>query len=199
MKDIVLASSNKGKLKEFQQLFSKYQINVVPQSHFDVVDAVEDGLSFIENAIIKARHAAKQTGLAALSDDSGLSVDALNGQPGICSARFSGENATDKTNNEKLLKLLENTQEQDRTASFHCVLAFVRHWQDPTPIICHGIWQGKILTEPVGSQGFGYDPIFFADDQQCASAELTPEVKNKVSHRGQAVTQLTQKLNHLFC
>lgn len=199
MTDVVLASSNKGKLKEFQEIFAQYNLNVVPQSQFDVEDAIEDGLSFVENAIIKARHASKATGLPALADDSGLAVDALDGKPGIYSARFSGENATDNSNNEKLLKLLESTAKENRSACFHCVLVFVKHWQDPVPVICHGTWQGSILTAAVGEQGFGYDPIFFANDQQCTSAELAPEVKNKVSHRGKAVVQLTQKLNHLFC
>lgn len=199
MSDVVLASSNKGKLKEFQQIFAQYKLNVVPQSQFDVEDAIEDGLSFVENAIIKARHASKATGLPALADDSGLAVDVLHGHPGIYSARFSGEHGNDKANNEKLLQLLENTDDKDRTACFHCVLVFVKHWQDPVPVICHGVWEGSILTKPLGEQGFGYDPIFFANDQKCGSAELAPELKNKVSHRGQAVAQLIQKLDHLFC
>jgi XTP/dITP diphosphohydrolase len=195
MDKIVLASSNKGKLKEFQQIFATQNINVLPQSQFRIEDAVEDGLSFVENAIIKARHAAKFSGLAALADDSGLQVDALRGKPGIYSARFSGENATDQSNNEKLLQLLKNVPEAERTARFHCALVLMRHSEDPTPMIFQGSWEGRILTEAHGENGFGYDPLFFALDQQASSASLPSEIKNQVSHRAKAVAQLVRALN----
>jgi XTP/dITP diphosphohydrolase len=193
---LVLASNNKGKLKEFQAIFSAAGIEVEPQSLYNVEDAEETGLSFVENAIIKARHACTVTGLPALSDDSGLEVDALQGQPGIYSARFSGANATDATNNAKLLELLRDTPDADRTARFHCVLVLMRHAADPVPLVFHGQWEGVILHQPSGTNGFGYDPLFFANEQQQVSAELEPAVKNRVSHRGQAVNQL---LHYLQC
>jgi XTP/dITP diphosphohydrolase len=191
---IVLASGNKGKLKEFQAIFSAHGIKVEAQSHYDVEDAEETGLSFVENAIIKARHACAKTGLPSLADDSGLEVDALQGKPGIYSARFSGANATDQSNNAKLLEALANIPDAKRSARFHCVLVLMRHAEDPTPMIFHGQWEGKILQQCSGNNGFGYDPLFFALDQQCVSAELTPEVKNQVSHRAKAVLQLIQQL-----
>ena len=194
MDKIVLASGNPGKLKEFQAIFAKSGINVLPQSQFRIGDAEETGLSFVENAIIKARHAAKLSGLPALADDSGLEVDALHGKPGIYSARFSGENATDASNNEKLLQLMKNVPEAKRTARFHCVLVLMRHAEDPMPMIFHGQWEGRILPEPCGSNGFGYDPLFFAVDQNCSSAQLSGEVKNRVSHRGKAVAKLVKAL-----
>ena len=191
---LVLASGNKGKLKEFQAIFTQHDIEVIPQSALNVTDADETGLTFIENAILKARHCCQQTGLPALSDDSGLEVDALNGQPGIYSARFSGPGATDTSNNEKLLDLLRNVPDEQRTARFHCILVLMRHAADPTPPVFHGQWEGTILHQPSGNNGFGYDPLFFAKEQQQVSAELAPEVKNRVSHRGQAVAQLMQYL-----
>lgn len=195
MDKIVLASSNKGKLKEFQQIFSAQNINVLPQSQFRIEDAAEDGLSFVENAIIKARHAAKFSGLPALADDSGLQVDALRGKPGIYSARFSGEDATDQSNNEKLLHMLKNVPEAERTARFHCALVLMRHAEDPTPMIFQGNWEGLILQEPAGENGFGYDPLFYALDQHCSSASLSSEIKNQISHRAKAVAQLMRALN----
>lgn len=194
MDKIVLASSNPGKLKEFQQIFSQQSINVLPQSHFRIEDAEETGLTFVENAIIKARHAAKCSGLAALADDSGLEVDALRGKPGIYSARFSGEHANDQSNNDKLLQLLKSMPEKDRTARFQCVLVLMRHAEDPTPCIFQGHWEGRILDEPSGNNGFGYDPLFFALDQGKASAALPAEIKNQVSHRAKAVAKLIQAL-----
>lgn len=190
MTSIVLATGNKGKVKELSQLLADQQITIIPQSDFNVPDVPETGTTFIENAIIKARHAAKITGLPAIADDSGLAVDALGGAPGIYSARFSGENATDASNNEKLLAELANVPKQERTARFHCVLAYLRHADDPTPIICHGVWEGEILTAPQGEQGFGYDPLFWLTDLQQTSAQLSRELKNKISHRGKALTQL---------
>ena len=194
MKKIVLASGNKGKLKEFNQLLGNCGFNVVPQSDFDVPDAIEDGLSFVENAIIKARHASKLTGLPAIADDSGLEVDALNGQPGIYSARFSGENATDPRNNEKLLADLKGIPETERTARFQCLLVFLQHEYDPTPVICHGTWEGRILFEEHGENGFGYDPLFWVPEQGCSSAQLTAVVKNRISHRGKALQLLLESI-----
>ena len=194
MDKIVLASSNHGKLREFQHVFKQKGIHVVPQSQFRIEDAEETGLSFVENAIIKARHAAKMSGLPALADDSGLEVDALRGKPGIYSARYSGEEATDASNNEKLLKAMQHVRDTERSARFHCVLVFMRHAEDPTPLIFQGSWEGKILHELQGKNGFGYDPLFWAIDQQCASAELSKEVKNQVSHRAKAVAQLMRQL-----
>ncbi len=194
MEKLVLASGNRGKLNEFQQIFAQRDISVLPQSHFRIEDAEETGLTFVENAIIKARHAAKISGLPSLADDSGLEVDALRGKPGIYSARFSGPGATDARNNEKLLKMLAQIPEEQRSARFHCVLVLMRHAEDPTPWIFHGQWQGRILNDLRGSNGFGYDPLFFADDQQCCAAELSADIKNRVSHRGKAVQQLMRAL-----
>lgn len=194
IKQIVLASGNKGKLREFSQVLGQWQVEVRPQSEFDVSDADETGLSFVENAILKARHAAKITGLPALADDSGLEVDALKGAPGIYSARFAGPDATDQLNNAKLLEMLADVPEQQRTARFRCVLAFMRHADDPTPLICQGSWEGKILTQVCGDNGFGYDPLFLISELGKASAQLEPEVKNQLSHRGQAVKQLIAQI-----
>jgi len=193
-RQIVLASGNKGKLKEFNQVLGDLGVEVVPQSQFNVPDADETGLSFVENAILKARHACQLTGLPALADDSGLEVDALNGAPGIYSARFAGPNATDTDNNHKLLQLLEGTSPEQRSARFRCVLVFMRHAEDPTPLICQGSWEGQILPLPQGENGFGYDPLFLVPGLDIASAQLPPEQKNKISHRGQAVQQLIRMI-----
>ncbi len=187
---IVLASGNKGKLREFNQVLGEMDVEVVPQSDFNVSDADETGLSFVENAILKARHAAQITGLPALADDSGLEVDALNGAPGIYSARFAGVGSSDADNNAKLLELLKDLPAEKRSARFRCLLVFMRHAEDPTPLICQGTWEGQILTEAQGDNGFGYDPLFLIPELDKASAELPPEQKNKLSHRGQAVAQL---------
>ncbi|WP_415897393.1 XTP/dITP diphosphatase [Neptuniibacter sp. QD57_21] len=191
---IVLASGNKGKLKEFNQVLADLGVKVVPQSEFNVSDADETGLSFVENAILKARHAAEVTGLPALADDSGLEVDALQGAPGIYSARFSGEDATDTKNNELLLEQLEGIPSEQRSARFRCVLVFMRHASDPTPLICQGSWEGTILEQASGNNGFGYDPLFWIPELEKASAELAPEQKNQLSHRGQAVQLLKQSI-----
>ena len=193
MSTIVLATGNQGKVKELANLLSQYHVNIKPQSEFNVSDADETGTTFIENAIIKARHAAKITGLPAIADDSGLEVDALNGAPGIYSARYAGEHANDALNNEKLLK--EMTGVENRTARFHCVLVYMKHHLDPTPIVCHGVWQGEILTQAQGEQGFGYDPLFWLEQQQMTSAQLPRELKNQLSHRGQALQQLIQHIS----
>jgi len=192
---VTLASSNKGKLAEFQQLLSGLNFDVVPQSDFQVPDAVENGLSFVENALIKARHASRLTGLPAIADDSGLEVDRLNGAPGIYSSRFSGENANDEKNNLRLLSLLQDTPESERTARFQCVLVYMRHPEDPTPIICQGTWEGLITDKPNGNNGFGYDPIFYVPEFDCTSAELKPSEKNKISHRGRAMAKLLEQLS----
>ena len=197
MQQIVLASSNSGKLREFNQVLSGLAYEVLPQSHFDVTDVEETGLSFVENAILKARHASQISGLPALADDSGLEVDVLDGAPGIYSARFAGEGANDEANNHKLLEKLATVSEQQRSARFQCLLVFVRHAADPTPVICQGTWEGRILTELRGSNGFGYDPLFYIPSLGCCSAELTPEQKNSLSHRAQAVAQLVERLNLL--
>ena len=191
---LVLASGNAGKLREINQLIGGLGLEAMPQSDFDVPDAEETGLSFVENAILKARHAAELTGLPALADDSGLEVDALAGAPGIYSARFSGPDATDAKNIDKLLADLKGVQEEQRTARFQCLMVFMRHAADPTPLICQGTWEGRILFAPQGENGFGYDPVFWVPSEQCASAELAPEVKNRLSHRGQALQKLASEL-----
>ncbi|BBB24835.1 RdgB/HAM1 family non-canonical purine NTP pyrophosphatase [Amphritea japonica] len=193
-RQIVLASGNKGKLREFNQVLGDLGVEVLPQSEFDVPDAEETGLSFVENAILKARHACQLTGLPSLADDSGLEVDALKGAPGIYSARFAGAGATDSDNNAKLLQLLEGISPEARSARFRCVLVFMRHAEDPTPLICQGTWEGQILPQPQGDNGFGYDPLFLVPGLDIASAQLPPEQKNRLSHRGQAVQQLTKMI-----
>ncbi|MDP1520709.1 XTP/dITP diphosphatase [Porticoccus litoralis] len=192
---VVLATGNKGKLTEFRQLLAELDMDVVPQSDFDIPDAIEDGLSFVENAIIKARHAAKLTGLPAIADDSGLEVDMLNGAPGIYSARFSGENATDEKNNLRLLSLLQEIPEEQRTARFQCLLVMMRNAEDPTPLICQGTWEGRISFAPQGDNGFGYDPLFLIPELGVTSAQLEKTEKNRISHRGQAMGLLLEKLS----
>ena len=192
---IVLASGNAKKINELQTLLDSSQYQIIAQSHFNTPEADENGLSFVENALIKARNACVHSGLPAIADDSGLEVDALQGQPGIYSARFAGAQATDTLNNELLLEKLKNTPEAQRTARFQCVLVYMRHAKDPTPLICHGSWEGTILVKPQGSHGFGYDPLFYVPSQQCSSAELAPEIKNTISHRGLAMKQLITYLN----
>ena len=193
-KKIILASGNAGKLREFQQLLANCGFEVLPQSDFNVSNADETGLTFVENAIIKARHACANTGLPALADDSGIEVDALNGRPGIYSARYSGLSAEDADNNAKLLQELAQVPVEKRTARYHCVLAFMRHAEDPTPILCHGTWEGVILTEARGEGGFGYDPLFFVPTHNCAAAEMDKAEKNRISHRGKAMAELLEKI-----
>ena len=197
-KDIVLASGNAGKLAEFKQLLGKLGFNVIPMSEFTDESAVESGLSFVENAIIKARFACQHSGLPALADDSGLEVDALRGQPGIYSARFAGINATDADNNKKLLNSLEGLAHDERQARFRCVLAYMRYTQDPMPIVSSGAWEGSILQSFSGNQGFGYDPLFFATESQCSAAELSKNDKNALSHRGKAIRNLMPLLQPLL-
>lgn len=196
MQKIVLASNNAKKLKELQALLLGVGIDVLPQSTFAIDDAVENGLTFIENALIKARHAAKSSGLPALADDSGIAVDYLQGQPGIYSARFAGAHGDDAANNQKLLTLLDGVPEKKRTAQFHCVLVLMRHAEDPVPIVCHAVWHGSILLSPRGENGFGYDPLFWVPTHACSSAELSASEKNRISHRGQAMHLLLQQLKN---
>lgn len=190
IKTIVLASSNAGKVKEFTEILAEYRCVVIPQSEYHVNDAEETGLSFIENAILKARNAAQHTGLAAIADDSGLEVDALDGAPGIYSARYAGQGASDGANVQKLLNALKDVPELQRTARFQCAIAFMRHAHDPMPLVCCGTWEGNVLFEPRGQQGFGYDPVFYVPTHQCSAAELPPAVKNQLSHRAQALRAL---------
>jgi XTP/dITP diphosphohydrolase len=191
---IVLASNNAGKVREINQLLAEQNLEVVPHHEFDIPAAEETGLTFVENAILKARHAAQLSGLPAIADDSGIEVDALKGAPGIYSARYA-DGAGDRANNEKLLEALKDIPEAERTARFQCLMVYMRHAEDPTPIICQGTWEGRILTAPQGENGFGYDPVFLVPEEGCSSAELTPEVKNRLSHRGQALGRLLQALS----
>jgi XTP/dITP diphosphohydrolase len=190
---IVLASNNPGKLRELRQLFNELPLTLCPQSDFDVTAVEETGPSFVENAIIKARHACQHTGLPAIADDSGLAVDAMRGAPGIYSARYSGTN-DDAANNRLLLENLKNIPETQRSARFHCALAYMRYAEDPCPIICQASWEGQILFETRGENGFGYDPLFYLPFSGCTSAELPPEQKNRISHRGRAMQKLLREL-----
>jgi XTP/dITP diphosphohydrolase len=191
---VVLASGNSGKLRELTAMLEPLGWQVRPQSEWSVPEAVEDGLSFIENALIKARHAARHTGLPALGDDSGLVVDALDGAPGIYSARYAGPGADDAANNGKLLQALEGVPAARRTAHFYCAIAMVRHAADPAPMVAIGRWDGRILDAPTGAGGFGYDPLFRVETHGCSSAELPSAVKNSISHRGQALAALVRQL-----
>ncbi|CCK74248.1 MAG: RdgB/HAM1 family non-canonical purine NTP pyrophosphatase [Oleispira antarctica] len=190
---LVLASGNQGKLREFSQLFANKNIQVIPQSEFDTIEAEETGLSFVENAILKARNACKFSGLPALADDSGLEVDALKGAPGIYSARYAADEhgqTSDEANYLKLLDALQGVPTEQRTARFQCVLVYMRHEHDPTPQVFQGHWEGQILAEPSGVEGFGYDPVFLVPSENCSSAELSKDKKNALSHRGQAIQEL---------
>lgn len=193
-KTIILASNNAKKIREFNQLFQSLDLRVEAQGDHGVEEIEETGLSFVENAILKARNAAAHTGLPALADDSGIEVDALRGAPGIYSARYSGAGATDEANWRKLLQDLEDVPEEKRQARFQCLLVLMRHAKDPTPLICQGTWEGRILKAPAGENGFGYDPVFLVPDLGKSSAELPAEVKNALSHRGQALQLLVSKL-----
>lgn len=191
---IVLATGNTGKVLEFNSLLAGLGLNIRPQSDFAVPEAEENGLSFIENALIKARNAARHTGLPAMADDSGIEVDALNGAPGIYSARYAGLNKCSTDNNRKLLESLRDTPQGQRSARFQCVMAYLRHAEDPTPIIAQGTWEGVILDAPRGEHGFGYDPIFWVPNQQCSAAELPEAVKNTLSHRALALQSLLAQM-----
>jgi XTP/dITP diphosphohydrolase len=190
--NIVLASGNLGKIKEIQALLADHPI--LAQSEFNVPEADETGLTFVENAIIKARNAAAHCNMPAIADDSGLVVDALLGAPGVISARYAGVGASDQDNLQKLLVEMTDIPDEQRSARFICVMVFLNHADDPTPIIAQGVWEGRILHAPVGENGFGYDPVFWVPEQQCASAQLPAEVKNALSHRGQALKKLIAQI-----
>jgi XTP/dITP diphosphohydrolase len=191
---IVFASNNAGKIRELKSLLQDFTLTPVPQSELGVSEIAETGLTFVENALIKARYACQMTGLPALADDSGLAVAALHGAPGIYSARYAGANATASENNKKLLHELKNIPANARQASFHCVLVYLNHAQDPTPLICHGVWHGSILMAELGNDGFGYDPVFFVASENKSAAELPLATKNLISHRGQALRLLMEQL-----
>ena len=193
---IVLATGNRGKVEEMQSILAPFGLQVVPQSEFGVPEADETGLTFVENAIIKARNAAAHTGLPAIADDSGLEVDFLKGVPGIYSSRFAGITAHSSDNVAKLLADMKEVPDSERTARLQCLMVFIRHDRDPTPIICQGTWEGAILHAAQGDGGFGYDPVFYVPTHNCASAELSAELKNQLSHRGQALRKLAEVLKN---
>ena len=189
---VLLARGNKGKLRELAGILKPLGVSLVSQAKFSVPEVEETGLCFVENAILKARAAARCSGFPAIADDSGLAVDYLNGAPGIHSARYSGEG--DAGNNTKLLSALAEVPEKQRGARFHCALVYMRHAYDPMPIVCQASWEGRILNAPRGDNGFGYDPLFYVPEYQCSSAELPPQVKNRISHRAQASALLLEAM-----
>ena len=192
--DVVLASNNPGKLKEIAEILEGKGINLIPQSRFNVPEVEETGKTFIENALLKARAASENSGLPAIADDSGIEVDVLHGEPGIYSARYAGKNASDQDNLELLVKNVIAKGVDKPAARYQCLIVYLEHPEDPTPIIAQGTWEGYIVTEPKGSNGFGYDPVFYVPTHNCTSAELDPEVKNKLSHRALALQQFAEKL-----
>jgi len=194
-RSLVLASGNPGKLSEFRQLLKPLGYHITPQSEYDVSEADETGLTFLENALIKARHACRISGRPALADDSGLAVDALGGAPGIRSARYAGEPRSDDANNRKLLAALADVPEGQRTASYWCVLVWLRHAEDPVPRIVQASWPGEILAHPRGERGFGYDPLFWVPERGMSAAELSAGEKNQLSHRGRALRALMEQLS----
>lgn len=194
--DLVLASANQGKIVELQQMLGGLGIKIIPQQSLNIEDVEETGLSFVENAILKARNACEKSALPAIADDSGLEVDFLKGAPGIYSARFAGPNASDQNNIDQLLKQLHDVPMSHRSARYQSVIVLMRHATDPTPIICHGSWEGHIALKPKGDRGFGYDPIFVVNELNCHAAELDKVTKNKISHRGKAIAQLLNQLSH---
>ena len=196
MQKVVLATGNAGKVRELASLLEDFGLDIVAQTELGVESAEETGLTFIENAILKARHAAQITGLPAIADDSGLAVDALGGAPGIYSARYAGVDASDQQNLEKLLDALQDVPDDQRQAQFHCVLVYLRHAEDPTPLVCHGSWPGVFAREAAGHGGFGYDPIFFVPSERKTAAELSREEKSAISHRGQALKLLLDALRN---
>lgn len=191
---LVIASNNRGKIAELTELLKPLGLTPVAQGDLGVGEAEEPAVTFVENAILKARHAARVTGLPALADDSGLAVDALDGEPGVRSARYAGESASDEDNVRALLSALKGVPENQRTAQFHCVLVYLRHADDPTPVICHGRWPGRILEQPRGEGGFGYDPVFMVPETGSSAAELSRQDKGRISHRGRALTLLLEQL-----
>ncbi|AIR59456.1 nucleoside-triphosphate diphosphatase [Cedecea neteri] len=196
MQKVVLATGNAGKVRELADLLADFGLDVVAQTELNAESVEETGLTFIENAILKARHAAKVTGLPALADDSGLAVDALGGAPGIYSARYAGEDASDRQNLDKLLEALKDVPDDKRQAQFHCVLVYMRHAEDPTPLVFHGSWPGVITHAPAGQGGFGYDPIFYVPSEGKTAAELTRDEKSAISHRGQALKLLLEAMRN---
>ena len=196
MQKVVLATGNPGKVRELADLLAAFGLDIVAQTDLGVESAEETGLTFIENAILKARHAAQVTGLPAIADDSGLAVDALGGAPGIYSARYAGEDATDQQNLEKLLAALEKVPDGERQAQFHCVLVYLRHAEDPTPLVFHGSWAGEITRAATGEGGFGYDPIFYLPELGKTAAELSKDEKRAVSHRGKALALLLDAMRN---
>jgi len=196
MQKVVLATGNAGKVAELASVLADFGLAVTAQTDLGVDSADETGLTFIENALLKARHAAAVTGLPAIADDSGLAVDYLGGAPGIYSARYAGVTASDQENRDKLLADMRDVPIEQRTASFHCVLVYLRHADDPIPLVCHGSWRGVIATTAAGAGGFGYDPVFYLPDAGCTAAQLSREEKQRLSHRGQALTLLLDALRH---
>ena len=190
MTRVVLATGNTGKARELQALLTGSGMEIILQTDLGVRAAEETGLTFIENALLKARNASEQTGLSAIADDSGLEVDALKGEPGIHSARYAGPGANDADNLQLLLQRLRGVPAAERSARFRCALVYMRHGRDPAPLVCEGVWEGRILDAPQGVNGFGYDPVFLVPDKNCSSAELPPDEKNRLSHRGQALAKL---------
>jgi XTP/dITP diphosphohydrolase len=197
MSTFVLASSNQGKIREFSAMLNQLGIDVRPQDDYGVVDVPETGTTFVENAIIKARNASLHTGLPSLSDDSGIEVDALNGAPGIYSARYAGT-GNDEDNNQKLISALAGVEEAERTARYQCVIVYMRHADDPSPIIVQESWEGVIQLDRKGDNGFGYDPYFYLPEHNCTSAELDPVEKNRISHRGKALVKLLELLKERY-
>ena len=195
---IVLASSNAGKASEINAMLAGHQVRIIPQSEFNVPAIEETGLTFVENALLKARHAARITGLPAIADDSGIELDALNGRPGIYSARYAGAGASDAENLKKLIDDVAQLPEDKRGCRFVCLMVYLRHAGDPIPLIAEGLWEGIAVTTPAGKNGFGYDPIFYVPTHHRTSAELSPKIKNRISHRGQALRRLVAKLQALY-
>jgi XTP/dITP diphosphohydrolase len=195
---IVLATGNRGKVRELAQMLAGLHVEVIPQSEFNITGAEETGVTFIENALIKARHAAELTNLPAIADDSGIAVEGLNGAPGVYSAQYAGPGATDGTNVQKLLNDTHHLPDGQRLARFICVLVYLTHAKDPMPLIAQGVWVGELLRAPVGENGFGYDPIFYVPTHGCSSAQLPPEIKNILSHRGQALRVLIKQLTECY-
>ncbi len=193
-KIVVLASNNKGKLREFAAMFESLHIDIRPQANYGIPEAEETGLTFVENAILKARNACEHSGLPAMADDSGIEVDALQGAPGIYSARYAGPECNDEANNKKLVAALRDVPPLERTARYRACLIYMRHAADPAPIIAEGVWEGRIIDDPRGKNGFGYDPYFLLPDRGITSAELPPEEKNRISHRAIALRILLEKM-----
>ncbi|WP_019568918.1 RdgB/HAM1 family non-canonical purine NTP pyrophosphatase [Thioalkalivibrio sp. ALMg13-2] len=193
---VVLATGNPGKLREIRTLLEPLGLAVEPQSEHGVPEAEETGLTFVENAILKARNAARHTWLPAIADDSGLEVEALRGQPGIYSSRYAGTDADDAANNARLMEALQGVPPEQRGARFRAVVVYLEHAEDPAPIIAEGVWPGRIAEQASGAEGFGYDPLFFVPEEGCTSAELDPATKNRLSHRGQALQQLVASLRN---